>query len=324
MPSLQGDSALAPTDSSSPAPTLYTVLDAAAQLGWPPARLRYWEARFRNELGCVRQSDGDPLFTLRQIRLLQEASHWLAEEDESEEVVRGRLQALRSYAGSIASIPPAAPATKPEPAAAVTETEPAEAMADTEQAGARTGLVAPAASAAATHPSVRATETDPSWVQVNRHLNTISRGIESLREDIGNLEELLGQLLTLLEETHAVPAFPSFTHQPESGALGTSPTIPLTKDLHDDSDISSSPAAHRIYKRRELSAWSLPRWQPPRLPEELIPAGPTSAQESLSSLGVPPTAGFAEAPAEQQEYGLSAAPTMPATLDARNTDSGGE
>ncbi|MBE3583480.1 MAG: MerR family transcriptional regulator [Limnochordaceae bacterium] len=324
MPSLPDDSTLAPTDSSSPAPTLYTVLDAAAQLGWSPARLRYWEARFRNELGCVRQSDGDPLFTFRQIRLLQEASHWLAEEDESEEVVRRRLQALQSYAGSIASIPHVAPATKPGPAATGTETEPVEVMMDTEQAGTRTDLVAPAAAAAATHPSVGAAETDPNWVEIHRHLDTISRGIESLREDIGNLEELLGQLLTLLEETHVVPAFPSFTHQPESGALGTSPTLPPTKDLHDDSDISASPATPRIYKRRELSAWSLPRWQPPQLPGDLTPAGPTSAQESLSSLGVPTMAGFAEAPAKQQEYGPSAPPTLPATFDARNTDSGGQ
>ncbi|MBE3577037.1 MAG: hypothetical protein IMX00_05035, partial [Limnochordales bacterium] len=93
---------------------LSTPATAALKLGWSVARLRYYEARYRDELGCLRLPGGDPLFTDRQLQALANLDKWLQQDGTPETVVRERLRALRNWLTKdlpLAPVPVTTPAT---------------------------------------------------------------------------------------------------------------------------------------------------------------------------------------------------------------------
>lgn len=168
---------------------LYTVRAAALALGWPPARVRYYEARFRDELRCPREANGDPLFGDRHLRVLKSVDEWLQVNGAEETVIRERLAALSSWMkGELPIVEDFFPSTE----LALPELAPADRDAGT--AGQAPGPVTGTATERTGEAATRAVEARAGA------LRRIERAVKDLADRMQGLEETLSALLAYLQE----------------------------------------------------------------------------------------------------------------------------
>ncbi|HHV55044.1 MAG TPA: MerR family transcriptional regulator [Firmicutes bacterium] len=168
---------------------LYTVRAAALALGWPPARVRYYEARFRDELRCPREANGDPLFGDRHLRVLKSVDEWLQVNGAEETVIRERLAALSSWMkGELPIVEDFFPSAE----LALPELAPADGDA---------GTAGPTPAPAARTATERTGEAAAAAGEVTAGaLERIEHAVKDLADRMQGLEETLSALLAYLQE----------------------------------------------------------------------------------------------------------------------------
>lgn len=168
---------------------LYTVRAAALALGWPPARVRYYEARFRDELRCPREANGDPLFGDRHLRVLRSVDEWLQVNGAEETVIRERLAALSSWMkGELPIVEDFFPSAE----LALPALAPADRDAGT--AGQAPGSVASTATERTGEAAAGAGEVSAGALQ------RIEHAVKDLADRVQGLEESFSALLAYLQE----------------------------------------------------------------------------------------------------------------------------
>jgi hypothetical protein len=218
--------------------------------------VRYYEARYREELGCLRLPDGDPLFTDRQLQVLKNLDGWLQADGTPDRLVRERLVALGRWLREDIPLAPA----------------PTEVVSCGQQA---TTTSSPETDA----PPLVVDETEQGIsVQQNAgdaarqtdlvkrdELYLLGQQLQDLTERIRGMEETLSALLTYLQELRAPePSEASQPSEPPSTSTPTPGEIPTQQ-------LRAGPVIKRASAKAGLKAGLISRWEAPELDPVTLP-----------------------------------------------------
>lgn len=250
---------------------LATLTAAALKLGWPVGRVRYYEARYREELGCLRLPDGDPLFTDRQLQVLKNLDGWLQADGTPDRLVRERLVALGRWLREDIPLAPAPTEVVPCGQQATTTSSP--------ETGAPPLVVDETEQGISVQQNAgdAARQTD---LARRDELSLLGQQLQDLTERIRGMEETLSALLTYLQELRAPePSEASEESQlsqpsePPSTATPTPGEIPAEQ-------LRAGPVIKHTSAKAGLKAGLISRWEAPELDQVTLPV---AAPQPLAS-----------------------------------------
>ncbi|MGE5481341.1 MAG: hypothetical protein ACM3VX_00320, partial [Bacteroidota bacterium] len=259
---------------------LATLTAAALKLGWPVGRVRYYEARYREELGCLRLPDGDPLFTDRQLQVLKNLDGWLRADGTPDRLVRERLVALGRWLREDIPLAPAPTEVASCEQQATTTSSP--------ETGAPPLVVDETEQGISVQQNAgdAARQTD---LAKRDELSLLGQQLQDLTERIRGMEETLSALLTYLQELRAPE--PSEPPEPPSTATPTPGEIPAEQ-------LRAGPVIKHTSAKAGLKAGLISRWEAPELDPVTLPVAAPQPLASQAAEAEYPASELQESKAE--------------------------